>query len=77
MKKITLKQYIQVCRTVEIEVPDDYDEHDAATDLDNMPLMLDPNDAMKMPDNATVTSNWDYISDMGIENTDGVTVLSN
>lgn len=77
MKKIILKQYIQVCRTVEVEVDDDYDEKDAAMELDEMPLCLDKSQGAVMPDNAVVKSDWDYISDMGIENQNGETVYEN
>ena len=78
MKEITLKQYAQVCRTVALDVPDDCTEQEAAQMLDRMPMCLDPNDALsKMPANATVVSEWDYVSDMGIENLDGEVVLSN
>ena len=78
MKEIVLKQYIQVVRTVKMTVEDDCDAHDAAMELDNMPLCLDPNDALsKMPENAVVTSSWDYVSDLGIEDENGEVVLNN
>lgn len=75
MKTITLNQYVQVCRTVALDVPDDCSEKEAAEALDDMPLCFDANDALsKMPANASVVSDWDYVSDMGIENLDGEVV---
>lgn len=76
MKKVTLTQYVQVSRTVILEVEDDCSEKEAAEALDEMPLGFWPED-MDMPDNATIVSNWDYVSDMGIENADGEVVLNN
>ena len=38
MKEIVLKQYAQVVRTVKLTVDDDYDAHDAAMELDEMPM---------------------------------------
>lgn len=76
MKKITLTQYVQVCRTVTLEVEDDCSEKEAAETLDEMPMGFWPSDT-EMPDNATIISNWDYVSDMGIENADGEVVLNN
>ena len=77
MKEIVLKQYIQVVRTVKMTVEDDCDAKDAAIELDNMPLCLDPNDALsQMPENV-IASSWDYISDLGIEDENGEVVLDN
>ena len=76
MKKITLTQYVQVCRTVTLEVEDDCSGKEAAEALDEMPMEFWPSDT-EMPDNATIVSNWDYVSDMGFENADGEVVLNN
>jgi hypothetical protein len=73
MKKIRLKQYIEVVRTVELEVPDNCIEVEAARMLDDMPLGL--TNPYGMPVNAFVVSNWDYVSDRGIENMDGEVIL--
>lgn len=75
MKKITLTQYVQVSRTVTLEVEDDCSEKEAAEALDGMPLCFWPSE--EMPDNATIVSSWDYVSEMGIENADGEVVLNN
>lgn len=77
MKTITLRQYVQIGRTVTLAVDDDCDPKTAAAELDQMPLCIRPND-MQMPDHATVDIDWDYVSDMGIEDFDsGEAVLNN
>ena len=77
MKVITLKQYAQVSRTIALDVPDNCTELEAAQMLDKMPMCINPNDALKMPGNVTIVSEWDYVSDMGIENDAGEVVLNN
>lgn len=72
MKEIVLKQYIEVRRVVKMRVPDDWDEKNAAESLDDMPL-----DNAKLSDNVQVLDPWCYISDTGIENENGETVLHN
>jgi hypothetical protein len=73
MKRIRLKQYIEAVRTVELEVPDDCTEVEAAKMLDDMPICL--TNPYGMPNNVFVVSNWDYVSDRGIENMDGEVIL--
>lgn len=60
MAKIIVRQYVQIRRTVEIDVPDNATVHDAVKMLDNMPLALD---GSEMPDNVTVLCDWDYLED--------------
>lgn len=74
MKKIELKQHIEVRRNVTVWVPDDKDELYAAELLDKAPLNL--HGTSKMPGCIEVSDEgWQYICDAGIENADGVTIL--
>ena len=72
MKEIVLKQYIEARRVVEVRIEDDEDEVNAAEMLDEASLDND-----KLPPNMKVLDPWCYISDTGIENKDGVTVMHN
>ena len=74
MKEIRLKQYIEITRTVAVFVEENETELDAAKKLNGMPLCLD--DDSEMPMNAAVVKEWGFISDRGIENSDGETILS-
>ena len=74
MKKIELKQHIEVRRNVTVWVPDDKDELYAAELLDKAPLNL--HGTSQMPGCIEVSDEgWQYICDTGIENADGVTIL--
>ncbi len=60
MAKIIVKQYVQIGRTVELDVPENTSVQEAMTMLDNMPLALS---GSGMPDNATVLHDWAYLED--------------
>ena len=70
MKEIILKQYIEVRRVVAVTVDDDCTAHEAAEMLEEMSL-----DNAELPENMRVVDDWIYISDTGIENENGETVL--
>ena len=57
MKEIIVKQYIEVVRTLAIQVEDDADIGDAVSVADSLPLS-----AENVPDGIRVISNWDYVS---------------
>ena len=58
MKEIVVKQYIQVVRSVAIQVEEDDDVEFAAEVLDGMPLSADA-----LPKSARLVSDWSYIQD--------------
>lgn len=70
MKEIILKQYVEVRRVVAVRVDDDCTAMEAAEMLDQMSLVN-----AELPDNARVVDDWIYISDTGIEDENGVTIL--
>lgn len=74
MKEFRLKQYIEVFRTVSVMVEDNETEIDAAKKLNEMPICLRCNETM--PGNATVLYDWNYVSDGGIEDLYGETILN-
>lgn len=74
MKEFRLKQYIEVFRTVAVFVEDNETELDAAKKLNEMPICLNYNEAM--PNDAAVLHDWSYVSDGGIENLYGETILN-
>lgn len=75
MKEITLKQYIEVVRTVKLTVEDNCTEEEAAMELSLKSLCLDPNDP-PIEDDVTIISDWSYVSETGIENENGESVVN-